>query len=577
MEKEKLITLSTLKQRGWTEELIEKLLPEPKLVPNPHYRSAGKMKLWKENEVMKAEQDKRFIEIKTKKQKRAEKKMNAFVAPIETKNPANDYPKARVIKRHFIIYTGGTNTGKTYRALQALKTANSGVYLAPLRLLAMEIQDTMLADGVLCSMVTGEEENIIPCAKHMSSTVEKLNINEQYDVGVIDECQMIADNIRGGAWTRAILGLCAKTVYLCMSEDALNICIKLIEFCGDTYEIHYCERKVPLEFVGAITAKDFREGDAFILFTRKNVLEFSEDLNRIGLKSSVVYGALPYQSRKEQVRLYNEKETHYIVSTDAIGMGLNLPIRRIVFVDSKKFDGVSMRNLLPSEIKQIAGRAGRFGMYDKGEVAVLAEGEADSHLISSGLTSKLQPIEHAHIPFPEELINHNNNKVSAILQYWYKVKYPDIFVQPNIDITIERAKYLEKSYPNISKGITYKLSNIMFDEKSSHLAFLWQTYCDKYINGKKIEIPDGFATTLEDCEMAYKELDLYYSFCKTTGLPIDTEKLKQEKEAVVFQINMLLLEASNRKKQRKKCRVCGKKLPLFSKYNICDACYYGEF
>ena len=90
-------------------------------------------------------------------------------------DPKNEYPGARCMNRKFYIHVGGTNTGKTYQGIQRLKEAASGVYLAPLRLLALEIQETLLESGVVCSMLTGEEEDIRPGATHISSTVEKLD------------------------------------------------------------------------------------------------------------------------------------------------------------------------------------------------------------------------------------------------------------------------------------------------------------------------------------------------------------------------------------------------------------------
>lgn len=128
-------------------------------------------------------------------------------------DPKNEYPEARMMRREFQIHVSGTNTGKTYQSLQRLKGAKTGVYLAPLRLLALEVQERMLEDGVVCSMLTGEEEDIREGATHISSTVEKLNVRQEFDVAVIDECQMINDTQRGYAWTRAILGVRAKEIH----------------------------------------------------------------------------------------------------------------------------------------------------------------------------------------------------------------------------------------------------------------------------------------------------------------------------------------------------------------------------
>ena len=251
------------------------------------------------------------------------------------------FPLARTLNRHFILHIGDTNTGKTYEALEELKIANEGVYLAPLRLLALEVQEKLNNCGVPCSMTTGEEEDIIEGAKHMSCTVEKLDIDKKYDICVIDEAQMIDDNDRGWAWTNAILGVYADKIHICLAESAKEIVIKLIELCNDTYEIkeHKRNTKLIFEKESFKYPNDIKDHDALIVFSRKNVLAVASDLESKGIKTSVVYGALPYSVRKNEVRKFLEGETKVVVSTDAIGMGMNLPIKRIVFLESIKFDG----------------------------------------------------------------------------------------------------------------------------------------------------------------------------------------------------------------------------------------------
>ena len=70
-------------------------------------------------------------------------------------------------------------------------------------------------------------------------------------------------------------------------------------------------------------------------------------------------GALSPRTRNSQVDLYQTGQVDYLVATDAIGMGLNLDIDHVSFASNTKFDGKSQRYLDPSEIAQIAGRAGR--------------------------------------------------------------------------------------------------------------------------------------------------------------------------------------------------------------------------
>ena len=120
-------------------------------------------------------------------------KVKDEIEEIILDSPIDEYEEARRMKRHFYLHVGETNTGKTYASIQKLMDAESGVYLAPLRLLALEVQDKLRGENIACSLLTGEEEDIISYASHISSTIEKLQIETHYDICVIDEAQMIAD------------------------------------------------------------------------------------------------------------------------------------------------------------------------------------------------------------------------------------------------------------------------------------------------------------------------------------------------------------------------------------------------
>ena len=137
------------------------------------------------------------------------------------------------MRRHFYLHLGPTNSGKTYEGIQRLHGAQCGLYLGPLRLLAAEQFEALNIADVPCSLVTGEEQIRVPFSRVQSSTVEMADLQTHYDVAVIDECQMIADRDRGGAWTAAILGLCADEIHACASQDAEALLTRIIEDCGD--------------------------------------------------------------------------------------------------------------------------------------------------------------------------------------------------------------------------------------------------------------------------------------------------------------------------------------------------------
>ena len=268
----------------------------------------------------------------------------------------------------YILHIGETNTGKTYNALQKMKEAQSGMYLAPLRLLALEVYDLLNSEGTPCSLKTGEEEKTIPNSNHISCTVEMFYEKEYYDIVVIDESQMIADKERGFSWYKAITKVNAKEVHVIASMNAKDMLIQLL---GDAHiEIHEYKREVPLEVENkSFKMKSVKKGDALICFSRKKVLETASRLENTGHPVSMIYGSMPPETRKKQVERFIKEETKMIVATDAIGMGLNLPIQRIVFLENTKFDGTRRRRLTSQEVKQIAGRSGRKGLYPIGKVA----------------------------------------------------------------------------------------------------------------------------------------------------------------------------------------------------------------
>ena len=284
---------------------------------------------------------------------------------------------------NFIFIWVKPNTGKTYDALQRLKQCAGGVYLAPLRILALENYERLNAEGVPCNLLTGEEELRVDGALHSSCTVEKADIQKIYEVAVIDEIQLLSDSQRGNAWTRAILGLRCPEIHLCGALNAKAQLIRMICDCGDEYEIKEYSRLVPLQTLKEnVRFTDVESGDALVAFSKKKVLSLSRYFADLGIKNSVIYGDLPPEVRRLQYDAFLSGENDILITTDAIGMGVNLPIKRIIFTELEKFDGEQFRILTSQEIKQIAGRAGRIGIYDIGYVACT---EADISFIENGL------------------------------------------------------------------------------------------------------------------------------------------------------------------------------------------------
>jgi len=291
----------------------------------------------------------------------------ALVSTADLRTPHTWYPVARAMKRRFIYHAGPTNSGKTHNALMAMQSAEKGLYCAPLRLLAMEIYDRCNTEGIYCSLVTGQEKQIVPGAEHISCTIEMLSTTKHVDVAVIDEIQMIGDQSRGWAWTRAVQGTPAKEVHVCGDYSALKLVQQLVEEVGDTLEVCEYDRFTELEIeANSLEARggysSVQPGDCVVAFSRRDIYAIKAAIEgETGLRACVVYGALPPEMRRIQAQLFNDPESGYdvMVASDAVGMGLNLNIRRVIFHTLTKFEGSGMVPVSVSLIKQIAGRAGR--------------------------------------------------------------------------------------------------------------------------------------------------------------------------------------------------------------------------
>ena len=490
--------------------------------------------------------------------------------------PEAEFPEALMMHRHFILHIGPTNSGKTYQALERLKNAGNGVYLGPLRLLALEVYEKMNDSGTPCTMLTGqeclEEEN----ARVIASTVEMLDIDQVYDVAVIDEAQMVVDRERGHSWTRAILGVRAAEVHVCLSPTAQDVVTHLIGLCGDDYEIREYERKTRLvcETEPFIFPDDVQSGDALIVFSKKSVLDIAGRLEEEGIMASVIYGSLPPEIRRQQIQLFTNGQTKVVVSTDAIGMGLNLPVRRIVFIQTDKFDGTSRRPLEISEIKQIAGRAGRFGLYNTGYVNAM--GITALEYIKERYNAAEEPITRVSLGFPQVLLR-MEEAMDVILNIWHSVEPAPPFEKVSIEETLflyEQA-YKKKEFIEgfEDKHILYKMITCPIDIKDIYVVEQWLEYCQCYNADVTLPYPD-----LELCgpsgiaqyETYYKELDLYYQFSHRLGKIIDEDWLESERADTEGKIMHFLTRG--KKAYISTCRYCGRVLPVGSSGRLCQRC-----
>jgi len=487
------------------------------------------------------------------------------------------YPLARQMKRTFILHLGPTNSGKTYEGVQRLRGARQGIYLGPLRLLAAEQFETLNMDDVPCSLVTGEEQIRVPGSRVQSSTVEMADLKAHYDVAVIDECQMIADRDRGGAWTAAILGLCADEIHACASPDAEGLLTRMIADCGDEYTIVRHERMTPLavEKEGFQFPASVRPGDALIVFSKARVHAVAAELRSQGYRVSLIYGALPPDVRRDQAERFHRGDTEVVVSTDAIAMGMNLPIERVVFLEAEKYDGDITRTLTDAEIKQIAGRAGRYGLYDVGYVNAYGF----KGLVANALSKPLRPLTEAVIRFPESLLG-IPLPLTQIINQWIQMQDKGCFSKASTARMAALAAMLETRHTD--KALLYRFLCIPFDETEPDLLARWKAMYHAECQGEHIavlaEIPglldpeECTMQMLDALEADYRRCDLYYNYARLFIEEPDAllEEIQRRKDLISRGIIHIL---STQKLQQKVCHSCKKRLPWNWPYRLCDSCY----
>lgn len=320
--------------------------------------------------------------------------------------PHEWYPYARLDRRKIIYHGGPTNSGKTFQALERLKQAEKGMYLGPLRLLAVEVFEKLTASGVYCSLYTGQEIQKVPFETHGAATIEMANLTVDYDVIIIDEIQMISDKERGFAWTRALLGSRCKEIHVCGGLEAKDLVERIAASCGDDFELRTYERFTELKVAERSLAKavdesgsykNVRPGDCVVAFSRKDIFAIKREIEtKTRHKCCVIYGSLPPLTRTEQARRFNDQESGFdiLVASDAVGMGLNLNIKRIIFNSMYKEGGSGVMKLDHSMVKQISGRAGRRNSpFPDGEVT--CRSPDDMAYLRKCMSKEVSPIQSA--------------------------------------------------------------------------------------------------------------------------------------------------------------------------------------
>jgi ATP-dependent RNA helicase SUPV3L1/SUV3 len=400
----------------------------------------------------------------------------------------DSFEVARRMPRKFIALLGPTNSGKTHRAMEALAKASSGVYLAPLRLLALENFERLQqarphGEALKVSLVTGEERRIVEGGTHVASTVEMLDTRTRVEVAVIDEIQMLADRDRGSAWTAAVCGAPAAVVYLVGAPEARRAIEALAARLECPLEVHVLKRMGPLSMEPTAVRKlrNIQRGDAVIAFSRREVLMWRDMITEMGLSVATVYGNLAPEVRRAQAERFRDGSADVVVATDALAMGLNMPIQRIVMTTTVKYNGVEEEEISASLARQIAGRAGRYGVHEEGLVAGYDD---DTHEVMRALLKeKIAPLNATGFsvaPSLEHLhriasVTGETALAKLLKRFMHNIDVPDGFFFPRItEEQSERALWLD-TLP-LSVAEKFMLSLVPVSTKVPSLQRAWEQW-----------------------------------------------------------------------------------------------------
>ncbi len=491
------------------------------------------------------------------------------------------FPLARERKRRIVFYAGPTNSGKTYRAMEHLRAAQTGYYLAPLRLLALEGYESLREHGVHASLITGEEEIIDARSTHISSTIEMLNFEADVACCVIDEIQMIGDRDRGWAWANALIGAPAQTVILTGSTDAIDAVRRLAEYLGEPLDVIETERKNPLTLLPSpVPLKRIEPLTAIVAFSRKEVLSLRQRLSPRH-RVSVVYGNLSPEVRREEARKFREGQSDVLVATDAIAMGLNLPIRTLLFARDNKFDGLRRRELTTTEILQIAGRAGRYGLHEEGLIGAL-----DAPTLETIRGKFYAPLPRIEAPFTVMASLHHVMLIGSILEtedlleilsfFADNMEFEGPFRAANIESMLEIAEIVG-AY-ELDLQARYHLSTAPVGINSPYIESVFHRYLRHLERQEPVpylpprDLPE-YAHTHEEllgAEDRVKEVSLYlwlgFRFPEQFA---DTDAARQARS----RLNRFIETSLAKGDFVKRCRRCGAPLDLSYRFSICETCY----
>jgi len=409
-----------------------------------------------------------------------------------------------------------------------------------------------------------------------------LDTHQAYQVAVIDEAQMFLDPSRGWAWTQAFLQVQTERLYLLGSPGIKTLIRSLSEFSGEPLEIATKKRISPLYcHKKTVPPHEVPDGSIFVVFSRNAVIRWSEIFRSQGRRVAHIYGAMPPEVRREEARRFREWEANILIATDAIAMGLNLPARTVILAESTKFDGVSMGKVPLPLVRQIIGRAGRFGHHEEGFCAGIdgqtmdlvrkAHASPDPDHWNGALY--LQPSSQ-WLQQIQEAMPHA--KLQQVIRLWqdYTTKQKGFSLRtPFGQDALSMAQVLDDPvFADIPLAKRFSLLAAPVAMREGHLSFFRELLLVLFFGAP---LDSAWSTItgsiqIEDWERLYKKAELYswFHYRYPSAFP-DIEEARNLRGLCVHKI-----QSNIRKGVHRTCRECGARLSPRSKHAICDTCFH---
>lgn len=521
---------------------------------------------------------------KTKKEKQEERTQQLIKKTSEVIDPITQEIYSMWFNNNsteYIINVGPTNSGKTHKAVDELMKSGDGVYLSPLRLLAFENYEKINELGYPCDLFTGEDK-VINGSSLSSRTTEMMDYKNEYDVVILDECFLIGDINRGKSWLKVILEAKCRKMYLITSNEGLYILEEILTKLNRRYTINQFTRLTPLTFSDKkYNIKKIKPKTVFITFSRVDVLLQKATLEEKGHNVSVLYGNLPPEVKKQQIKKFINGETDVCVSTDVIGMGVNLPCDNVCFLNNRKFDGVEVRELTPTEIKQIGGRAGRYGFSEEG--TIYCYGFSSSSFIKK-FNEPAEDIKRAYLPINIDIVSKlPQNTLHGKLSFYEKLDLtPDELkhiISPEQTDTYLELLTKNQTLEKLEIHTAWRLLNLPVTESSLNY---WSMITERvyselpvvYRPSKITKPKDTYQ--LKSVEDELKRVDLFLNFTNIYEFQHlvnqdNIEMVKGYKNELINSITDFLLD--KKLSNKKLCITCGKNVGLSWQHKECNSCF----